>query len=780
MQELAKDEAMLVLVRHGQSEWNFANRFIGWYDSPLTEEGEWEATEAGQLLAAHSIEVDEVHTSMLTRVLSTAKEALGVMREGGLKVPPFEDVQSTWRLNERSYGALTGRNKKECSKEFGKDQLKIWRRSWDIPPPQYEHGCDLYAAETEAFRQKVDDLQKSGLYDAKRDPPPEHLPRGESLKDTLERLVPYWENILLPSLQAGKRVMVFGHENNLRALLKLMDDLNEEQILEVDIPRAMPMVYFFKKNEVLQSSHGSYPRLQPVRLTPDDAAEGSQYISARYLVDAELIAAFHKRDVMNVYDTSIEDNLEEACIIDPEDPEKSAMCETIDEYQQHENDDFAAGVVDIQKELVAAGAAPGAGKAPSDAAFVSLPWGSPASASMRSTATAATAGAASGSNFSCPSVGSAAFAVLAIMQGVLSARRRLLRRPHNAVATHARWAPSGNITLLRAVSDEAVANAANEDKCVGPSMCSAAERAEAAAMRRAWEDSYSQILDGGYAGEGSDIYMGPEEDEEDADADMEEICELLGYDFGENLKHQIGRDFTEAERLAARRAAGYDGANSTAAPQAIWLIGPSASGKSTLAPRAAGWSGMLSDGGGYVLVDGEMFRDSHQGYQAALQEGHNMGCVWWGAYTTIRENVNKEKQAMLRDAVQASKNLVIPSTCLRRSQCVDVAAMLLESGYKVHIVGIYGEKEEIVRRGRKRAMEKGKRYDPREFVLALRQFAPMLRLCNGKYWMVCTTSDSPYDPTDEGVGPLSEGNVQDVCGRVFGVFAGAQDVSIEA
>jgi len=231
MQELLPNRAMLVLVRHGQSEWNFANRFIGWYDSPLTEEGEWEAEEAGRLLVDHNIEVDEVHVSMLDRCLSTARIALSKVRESGLNVPDDDSFRTSWRLIERSYGALTGRNKKECTKEYGKDQLKLWRRSWDIPPPQFQGDCDVYDAQTQAFNAKVGNLSSMGLFDSEADPPPEEPPRGESLKLTYERVIPYWQNVLLPSLQQGKRVMVFGHENNLRALVKHLDGISDQDIL---------------------------------------------------------------------------------------------------------------------------------------------------------------------------------------------------------------------------------------------------------------------------------------------------------------------------------------------------------------------------------------------------------------------------------------------------------------------------------------------------------------------------------------------------------------------
>jgi len=258
-------------------------------------------------------------------------------------------------------------------------------------------------------------------------------------------------------------------------------------------------------------------------------------------------------------------------------------------------------------------------------------------------------------------------------------------------------------------------------------------------------------------------------DDEAAEGAEEEICEVLGWEMGDGLIQQLNRRFNETERREARRVAGCERAVSgRKQPHAMWLIGPSASGKSTLAPIAASWVGIDSDD--FVMVDGEFFRDTHQGYQGALSEGNQHGCVWWGAYIGIRENVNLEKQAMLEDSIKAHQNLVIPSTCLRQSQCTDVVRKQLENGYKVHIVGIYGDKEVIVGRGRKRAMEKGKRYDPREFGLALKQFAPMLRLCNGSYFMVCTTSKNSSTPTDKGKAPLSETHIKDACMKVLDVY----------
>mmetsp|Transcript_99316 Transcript_99316/g.252249 ORF Transcript_99316/g.252249 Transcript_99316/m.252249 type:complete len:467 (-) Transcript_99316:390-1790(-) len=291
------------------------------------------------------------------------------------------------------------------------------------------------------------------------------------------------------------------------------------------------------------------------------------------------------------------------------------------------------------------------------------------------------------------------------------------------------------------------------------------------------DDYYSVYHDGptgiseedeGEEGKGCDSRLDLECAVEEGVVDEEDICELLGYDLGEGLTAQIGRSFTAAERQNAYKACGFDGAVTSARPQAIWLIGPSASGKSTLAPSITSWVGV--DEEGFVTVDGEPFRDCHQGYQDALSQGSQKGCVWWGAYVGIREKVNKEKQRMLNESVALRKHLVIPSTCLRKSQCVDVAQMLLDNNYVVHIVGVHGKMETIVARGQQRAREKGKRYDSREFTTALRQFGPMLELCNGRYRVVNTTPDTGkrFEVTDEGEGPLTAERIKEVCEKVMG------------
>jgi len=256
--------------------------------------------------------------------------------------------------------------------------------------------------------------------------------------------------------------------------------------------------------------------------------------------------------------------------------------------------------------------------------------------------------------------------------------------------------------------------------------------------------------------------------DEDASGDEDAICEVIGYELGEGLSSEISEPFTEEELHEAYVASGYYAAKKAKKKAAMWLIGPSACGKSTLAPKAAKWTGM--DVEGYVTIDGEVFRDAHHGYQKAIEEGQQHGCVWWYAYLGIRENINEEKQQLLERAKNDGKHLMIPSTCLRRSQCVDVAEDLVKAGYEIHIVGVYGDKATIVERGRKRASTQGKRYDPREFEFALQMFAPMLRLCTGTWRMVCTTDSIGAQKHTEGEAPLSEADVERICKDVFSMY----------
>ena len=201
----------LVLIRHGQSAWNLENRFTGWWDVDVTEKGVEEARAAGRLMAEKGLDFDQCYTSLQTRAIKTLNLALEEM--GRLWLP----VEKDWRLNERHYGGLTGLNKAETAEKHGDDQVKIWRRSFDIPPPAMEAGSafDLSA-----------DRRYAGIA----------IPATESLKDTIARVLPYWDTVIAPDLKAGKRVLISAHGNSLRALVKHLSGISDEEITGLEIP----------------------------------------------------------------------------------------------------------------------------------------------------------------------------------------------------------------------------------------------------------------------------------------------------------------------------------------------------------------------------------------------------------------------------------------------------------------------------------------------------------------------------------------------------------------
>jgi 2,3-bisphosphoglycerate-dependent phosphoglycerate mutase len=211
--------AKLVLIRHGQSEWNLQNRFTGWVDVKLTEEGVAQARKAGQLLAETDFKPKRAFTSVLTRAIRTLWLTLEEMNR--VWIP----VDKHWRLNERHYGGLTGLNKNETRERHGDAQVQIWRRSFDTPPP---------ALDTDDERHPSHDPRYSELS-------PEQLPSTESLKITLERVQPYWDEAIAPLLKAGEDVLVVAHGNSLRAILKLLFNLSEEEIVQVEIPTGNPL-----------------------------------------------------------------------------------------------------------------------------------------------------------------------------------------------------------------------------------------------------------------------------------------------------------------------------------------------------------------------------------------------------------------------------------------------------------------------------------------------------------------------------------------------------------
>lgn len=212
----------LVLIRHGQSDWNLENRFSGWADVDITAQGAAEAREAGELLKQAGYHFDVAHTSVLKRAVRTL---WGVLDTMDLMWLP---VHSDWRLNERHYGALTGLNKAETAAKYGDDQVKIWRRSYDIPPPPLQRDAN----------EAVHDPRYAAL-------DPQQIPDTECLKDTVARVLPYWHEVLAPAIKAGQRVVVAAHGNSLRALVKYLDGISDEDIVELNIPNGVPLVYEF-------------------------------------------------------------------------------------------------------------------------------------------------------------------------------------------------------------------------------------------------------------------------------------------------------------------------------------------------------------------------------------------------------------------------------------------------------------------------------------------------------------------------------------------------------
>ena len=211
----------LVLLRHGQSVWNLENLFTGWIDVDLSEQGRAEALEAGRLLRAEGIAFDIAFTSVLKRAIRTLWIALDELDMMWLP------VERSWRLNERHYGALQGLDKAQTAARHGADQVKIWRRSYDIPPPPLS----------------IDDPQHPRFERRYADVPADELPAAESLKDTLARVQPYWSTRIAPELNAGRNVLIAAHGNSLRALVKMLDDISDADIVELNIPTGVPLVY---------------------------------------------------------------------------------------------------------------------------------------------------------------------------------------------------------------------------------------------------------------------------------------------------------------------------------------------------------------------------------------------------------------------------------------------------------------------------------------------------------------------------------------------------------
>lgn len=211
----------IVLLRHGESVWNKENRFTGWTDVDLSERGIQEAHKAGQVLKEQGFEFDIAFTSVLKRAIRTLWIVLDELDQ------MYIDVYRSWRLNERHYGALQGLNKSETAQKFGEDQVKIWRRSYDIPPPELDPSDERWPGHDRRYNNLK----------------PEEVPRTECLKDTIERFLPYWFNTIVPTIEAGKSVIIAAHGNSLRGLVKHLDNISDEDIIGLNIPTGMPLVY---------------------------------------------------------------------------------------------------------------------------------------------------------------------------------------------------------------------------------------------------------------------------------------------------------------------------------------------------------------------------------------------------------------------------------------------------------------------------------------------------------------------------------------------------------
>jgi len=241
----------LVLLRHGESEWNAKNLFTGWVDVDLTEKGEAEAREGGRLLREHGLLPDIAHTSVLRRSIRTCEIALAAADRQWIP------VRRSWRLNERHYGALQGKNKKQTLETYGEEQFMLWRRSYDVPPPPIADD-DEYA--------QTGDPRYANL-------PPELMPRTECLKDVLARVLPYWYDVILPDLRTGATVLIAAHGNSLRALVKHLDQISDTHIAALNIPTGMPLRYDLDPKTLRPLNPGG------TYLDPEAAAAAAQAVA---------------------------------------------------------------------------------------------------------------------------------------------------------------------------------------------------------------------------------------------------------------------------------------------------------------------------------------------------------------------------------------------------------------------------------------------------------------------------------------------------------------------
>ncbi|XP_059610355.1 phosphoglycerate mutase 2 [Phlebotomus argentipes] len=219
----------IVMVRHGESEWNQKNLFCGWFDADLSDKGREEAKSAGKAIKEAGLKFDVAHTSFLTRAQNTLASILQESDQTGIP------IEKTWRLNERHYGGLTGLNKAETAAKYGEQQVQIWRRSFDVPPPAMEPDHPYY-----------DKIVKDPRYAG--DPKPEEFPMFESLKLTIERTLPYWNSVIVPQMQAGKKIVIAAHGNSLRGIVKHLDNMSDAAIMELNLPTGIPFVYELDEN----------------------------------------------------------------------------------------------------------------------------------------------------------------------------------------------------------------------------------------------------------------------------------------------------------------------------------------------------------------------------------------------------------------------------------------------------------------------------------------------------------------------------------------------------
>jgi 2,3-bisphosphoglycerate-dependent phosphoglycerate mutase len=239
----------LVLLRHGESEWNAKNLFTGWVDVDLTDKGRAEAVRGGQLLVEAGLLPDVVHTSLQRRAITTAHLSLDAADRHWIP------VKRSWRLNERHYGALQGKDKKQTLEEFGEEQFMLWRRSFDTPPPPIDDSSEFSQAGDPRYADLGDEM-----------------PRTECLKDVIARFLPYWESDIVPDLEDGKTVLVAAHGNSLRALVKHLDGVSDEDIAGLNIPTGMPLVYRLDDDLQPTVAGGEY-------LDPEAAAEAAAAVA---------------------------------------------------------------------------------------------------------------------------------------------------------------------------------------------------------------------------------------------------------------------------------------------------------------------------------------------------------------------------------------------------------------------------------------------------------------------------------------------------------------------